>query len=78
MTVTGSDVYLVLVFKGDEDLNGKVNLRDSTRIKRVMVGTMTTTALEAFAADINNNDKAETRDATYIARVMVGNYEILW
>ena len=78
VTVTDGDVYLVLVFKGDEDLNGRVNLQDSTRIKRVMVDTLEATALERFAADVDGNERMETRDATYIARVMVGTYEIPW
>ena len=78
VTVTDEDVYLVLVFKGDEDLSGRVNLQDSTRIKRVMVDTLEATALERFAADVDGNERMETRDATYIARVMVGTYEIPW
>ena len=78
LTVTDGDVYLVLVFKGDEDLNGTVSLQDSTRIKRIMVESLTATALEQFAGDTNDNDQIETRDATCIARVMVGSYEIPW
>ena len=78
VTVQDADLYLVLVFRGDADLNAKIELKDSTRIKRTLVELMTMTALETFAADADGNGAIELKDATLIARYKVELDLILW
>ena len=78
VTVDGADLHLVLVYKGDADLNAVLELKDSTRIKRTMVDLMTMTELEMFAADADADGQMLGKDATLIARYMVDLDEIIW
>ena len=78
VTVTDEDLDLVLVYKGDADLNAKIELKDSTRIKRTMVQLMEMTEVEQFAADADSDGSMLSKDATLIAQYMVETAEILW
>ena len=82
VTVTDADVTLVLVFKGDADLNGQVQSRDATLVKQVVVETKTlnpeTAAIQIFAADQNNDGVLQSREGTMISQVVVETKTYDW
>ena len=73
------DTTIALVFRGDANLNGKLETRDATLICQVKNGAYSNRGnLSTFAADVNNNGKVETRDATLLAQARNNNYTISW
>ena len=71
------DTTIALVFRGDVNLNGKLETRDATLVCQVKNGAYGN-ELNQLAADVNNNGKVETRDATLLCQARSGNYTIPW
>ena len=73
------DTTVALAFRGDANLNGKLETRDATLICQVKNGAYSNRGnLSSFAADVNNNGKVETRDATLLCQARNNNYTISW
>ena len=73
------DTTVALAFRGDANLNGKLETRDATLICQVKNGAYSNRGnLSSFAADVNNNGKVETRDATLLSQARNNNYTISW
>ena len=74
-----ADTTIALAYKGDANLNGVVETKDGTMIKRAAVESYTfTNELAKLAADVNGNGKIESKDGTMVSKVVVGTYEIAW
>ena len=82
VTVADADVTIALVLKGDADLNGKVQTRDGTFVKQVLVELRQLDAekgaLQIFAVDQNNDGAMQNREATMISQVIVGTRSYAW
>ncbi len=79
VNVTDHDVYLVEGFKGDIDLNGKIQLRDSSKIADYMVHLYEINgSLNKFIGDVDSNGKIQLRDSSKIADSIVHLYNIEW
>ncbi len=82
VTVEDADVTIALIFKGDFDLNGRVQSKDSTMIKQTLVGLREfdaeTAALQIFAVDLNNDGKIQNKEATMISQVLVDSRSYAW
>ncbi len=73
------DTEIVVAFKGDTNLNGKLEMRDATLVSQVKNGTYTSGGgLSSLTADINGNGRVETRDATLICQARNGTYTAQW
>ena len=73
------DTTIALAFRGDANLNGRLETRDATLICQVKNGAYSNRGnLSVFAADVNNNGRVETRDATLLAQARNNNYTISW
>ena len=75
-----ADITLVLAFRGDADLNGKVNLRDAKAIKGHVADDLDPplTPIAVLAANANSDRKVNLRDAQFIKAVVAGDEEIAW
>lgn len=64
---------------GDADSDGKVNIKDATRIQKHAANMLTIVDVEYYAADADSNGKVNVRDATavqkYVANMDTG-YDI--
>ena len=75
----GPDCEIVIAFKGDTNLNGKLEMRDATLVSQVKNGTYSGGGgLSSLTADINGNGRVETRDATLICQARNGAYTAQW
>ena len=73
------DTEIVVAFKGDTNLNGKLEMRDATLVSQVKNGTYSSGGgLSSLTADINGNGRVETRDATLICQARNGAYTAQW
>lgn len=73
------NIEIVLVFKGDADLNGSVTATDGNRVKRAVVGTYSfANELSRLAADVNSDGLIQARDGHMIQRFAIGTYVISW
>lgn len=80
------DIELVFVFKGDANLDGSVNMRDSLMIKKFAAGTLETPlegiAIYAANADGSTNGEGEQtinmRDSLAIKKQAAGTELIAW
>lgn len=50
---------------GDADINGTVNVKDVTRIQKILAGSYESANTDMIA-DVNGNGKLDVRDATYV------------
>lgn len=80
VTVTNDDVDLIVVIKGDVDLNGVVRGKDSTLLKRHLAGTLNPalTSLQIFAGDGDGNGVISGKESTQLARYLAGTYSFSW
>ncbi len=77
-TITG-DTEIVLVLKGDVNLDGKITVRDANLISRYLVtDEFDLSILQSYVADVNGDGKVSVRDANLISRKLVGTGEIDW
>ena len=73
------NLTICLVYKGDVNLNGVLETKDGTMIKRAAVGTYDLTdPLMRLVADVDNNGTIQTKDGQQVARAVVGTWEIPW
>ncbi len=80
LSTTRAVENLALAFRGDADLNGKVNLRDAKAIKSQIAGDLDPelSAFAKLAADANKDDRLNLRDAQFIKKVVAGDETIEW
>ncbi len=78
MAYVTNDAELALVFKGDANLDGKVNMRDSLAIKKDTAGTEELSDLQLLAANVDGNDKVNMRDSLAIKKETAGVGTINW
>ena len=77
--VLTGDAEITLALKGDVDLGGQVMLKDSTMVKRVVIGDYEFRSPLSFPlGDIDGDGELETADGTMIARAVVGTYRLEW
>ena len=72
------DVTIVVVFKGDANLDGKVSTKDATLIKQFVVGIADLEAIQLLSGDANGDGKVSTKDATLIKQFVVQTATIDW
>lgn len=63
------DVYLVMGYKGDADLNAKCNIRDASNIQQVAAQMTTHNALQKLVSDVDVNGKVNIRDSSMASQV---------
>ncbi len=74
------DTTIALVFRGDINLDARVNLRDAQMIKNYVAEDLEEplTAIERLAGDANSDNRLNLRDAQFIKNVVAGDKEIAW
>ncbi len=77
-TQLGADEVLTLIFKGDANNDGKVNMRDGLAIKKHTAGTEKLSGLLLLAADADANGKVNMRDGLAIKKQTAGTEAIAW
>lgn len=82
VAVTDADVTVALLLKGDFDLNGRIQNKDSTMAKQVLVGLKElpeeTAALQIFAVDLNNDGRLQNKETTMVSQVIVESKSYAW
>ncbi len=73
-----AETEIVLVYKGDADLNGKVNMRDGLAIKKHSAGTAPLGELAALAANADGNGSVNMRDGLAVKKQSAGTAMIAW
>ncbi len=75
-----ADVTIALVFRGDVNLDARVNLRDAQTIKNAIADELEEplTAIARLAGDANNDKRFNLRDAQLVKNVIAGDDEIAW
>ena len=69
---------VILVVKGDTDLNGKLTNADSTKIKSYLKEMTTLSKLQLFCADVDGSGAVKNSDATKIKAFLRGTGNIAW
>ena len=78
VNVTG-DTEIVLAFKGDANLDGKVTTTDGTMIKRAAMKTYTfDTPLKTLVSDVNGDGTVRTTEGTMVSRAAMKTYTLPW
>ena len=79
-TITlAADSTIVLAFRGDVNLDGRVRATDGTEIKKHVAGITTITGVvNLLAADTNGDGRIRATDGTQVARSLVGTDTIAW
>ena len=79
VTVSDADVEIVVVIKGDFNLDGKVSGRDATQVAQAAVGNAAMNSqLQFLAVNYNGAEELNGRHATRVAQVAVGNQSYEW
>lgn len=78
VTVTDSEITIIVVVRGDANLDGAVSTRDVTAIVRHATGRELLTGAALFAADANKDNDVTTRDVTAIIRNGTQGVALLW
>lgn len=75
-----ADMTIALAFRGDVNLDARVNLRDAQMIKNAIADELEEplTAIARLAGDANNDNRFNLRDAQLIKNVIAGDDEIAW
>ncbi len=75
-----AETELALVYRGDADGNGKVNMRDSLAIKKHSAGTETLSGLQLLAANADGDagGKVNMRDSLTVKKDSAGTEKIKW
>ena len=74
-----ADSEIVLAFRGDVNLDGRVRATDGTEIKKHVAGITTITGVvNLLAADTNGDGRIRATDGTQVARSLVGTDTIAW
>ncbi len=72
------DIALVVVVKGDADLNGRITAVDATRVKSASIRKWTFNNLEMLAADVDGNGRITTVDATRVKSASIRKWTFDW
>ena len=67
--VDGADVYIVLAYKGDVDLNGRINTKDANIVAKRAAEKVEFSNLKLFVGDTDMNGRINTKDANICAKV---------
>ena len=73
-----AETEIVLVFKGDASLDGKVNTRDGLAIKKHAAGTETLDGVALLAGNTNGDANTNMRDVLAIKKQVAGTDYIAW
>ncbi|MBQ4139903.1 MAG: dockerin type I repeat-containing protein [Clostridia bacterium] len=77
-TVPAGVTEVLLVIKGDANATGGLDSGDLPRIKAVLMGRLTLTAEEIFAADANDTGTIDSGDLPRIKAVLMGRTSLAW
>ena len=69
MTVAQENVRLVLAFKGDANLDGSANTKDSAVLGAAAAKLASLSAMQTLAGDTDVNGKINTKDAALASAV---------
>lgn len=73
------DTVIVLIFKGDTDMNGVVNGKDGNMVSRYAVHKFSINdPLVLLAVDVDGNGNVDGKDGNMISRAAVLKYSIRW
>ena len=78
VNVGEDDIKLILVVKGDANLNGSVTSADVTTTKRIVAKKTTVSESKMLATDTNGNGSVTSADVTTIRRIVVGKTTGNW
>lgn len=76
--VSKGDVYIVLAYKGDLDLNKRTNTRDSQIAAQVAARLETLNSLKSLVGDVHIDNRNNTRDSQICAQVAAKNEVHSW
>ncbi|MBE5999799.1 MAG: Cna B-type domain-containing protein [Sarcina sp.] len=77
--VNDSDVYIVLAYKGDMNLDADIKFVDAAMADRLSLGTLTNAnALMKFVGDVNADNNNVFIDAAMIDRASLGTFSLQW
>ena len=69
---------IVIVLKGDANLDGSVDTVDATCIARSLINAFDMSEIGALASDVNFDNAIDTVDATCVARSLINAYTLNW
>ncbi len=72
------DMEIAVVVKGDAQLDGRINMRDSLAIKKTAAGTYVMSPLEKLAAEADDRAGINMRDSLVIKKNAAGTGRIVW
>lgn len=78
VTVDGADVELIIVVKGDANLDAKLSSVDATFIKQASIGNRTFGMVNYIAADFDKNNRISSLDALRCIQVVAGSNSYTW
>ncbi len=78
VTMNGADIDLVLVLRGDANLDGEIDVIDLSFMKQHMTHKKTLTALQLLGADVADFGEVDVTDLSFIKQVMVGKRVLAW
>ena len=81
VNVADADVTIAVVYKGDANLDGRINTKDATLVKQVYLDLAALDqdeALQTLAADVNRDGGVSTKDATVIKQAYLELTTIAW
>ena len=78
-TVTVEDAMtLVIVIKGDANIDGVINGKDTSRVSQAAAHTMTLSALETLAADVNADGVLNGKDTSFVSQTAAHTRVLEW
>ena len=78
-TVTDPSVReVVLVIKGDADLNRRVNTADVSQAQRFVLTKDDPTAMQVSASDVTSDGRMNTADVSVLQRTILGKDNMTW
>ena len=78
VTVNDADVEIVVVVKGDANLDAKLSSVDATFIKQASIGNRTLGMVNFIAADFDKNNRISSLDALRCIQVVAGSNSYTW
>ncbi len=69
---------VIIVVKGDVNLDGSLSNADATKLKAAVKGAAELDAVQAFAADVNGDGSLSNADATKLKAVVKGAASLDW
>ncbi len=67
-----ADTEIIIVQKGDVNLDGRIRSNDAAAVTRIVTGIMPSDGLKDLIADVDTNGKIRSNDAARITRVVTG------